>query len=261
MSSLVVATINYIALISDDGNLSYLDQHRKDRKYSTVIPFQDGLLVALGGANLCDLLYYDSSFSSHHIMRIPNAAEPHSLTPYRDDIIITSTATNELIFVDPATSTIKKRWLHGDRKADTTHLNDVLVHNGNLFLTHHNRNKPSFIEKYAPGLRGPIRTWTVGRQIHSPFVLNGVLHIFSSQEGTILRVDTGEVIASPGVYTRGIAFWNDRYVVGLSDLGDRSIRSTLSGKLLFYDPTFRRIDGSILLPKCGQVGALTVIGQ
>jgi hypothetical protein len=161
--------------------------------------------------------------------RIPDCIDTHCVAVTDDEIVLTSTGTNQVIFLDRHGHE-RSRWSPDPgAEPDASHLNHIVHHEGRWLLSCFGAF-PRFRDwnvKDDPGF-GLLLEVPSGRVVargfikpHDPLPVEGGLLVCNSRLGQLLFVpeDGGPrrlVGEWPGLFTRGLLHWQDRLYLGLS---------------------------------------------
>ena len=154
--------------------------------------------------------------------------------------------------------------LDADAEPDRFHFNTLFFEGGLVWVLAHRRGPSSLMAfSAAEALIGkttpPLETVELGQQAHNIWrQADGELCTCSSIEGCPLgsngwRLDTGG-------FPRGVVQAADGWVVGISELKERSERDFSDARLRFYDTHWRLTD-ELLLPGVGMVLDIMAIPQ
>lgn len=203
------------------------EAHQIDALSTTGITAADGKFArVLWNEELgAELLVYDERGVLRY-SRIDEAAEPHDLAWDGRELLLVSTATNSLLWIDQGGQVVKEWTAPGE--GDSWHLNSVLVDRGALYVCafgeyseHRGWDNPSragagFVmdlatrRKTIAGLSAP----------HHPRLSGEAWLVCNSGKRELLEVDakTGEIRRSKplGGWTRGLALTPEAVLVGLS---------------------------------------------
>jgi hypothetical protein len=231
--------------------------------YQTLLPYpapvcatEDHLYVAQFQGDRTRLEKYDRD-GLVWLRRLRDCVDTHSVALLGEQIAVTSTGTNEVIFLDPD-GREQRRWSPDPAaEGDSWHLNSLTCRDGRLLATcfgrfSHFRSWCGHvtgagllmdIESNRPvleGLSGP----------HDPHrVENGWVVNESDKSRTVFIPDDGptQVIhAAPG-FPRGLAILPDVYVLGVSSPRDRA-RPQGCASVLVIDRKTHEVRKSINLP-------------
>ena len=158
--------------------------------------------------------------------RVPDCVDTHSIVQVGDELAISSTGTNEVIFLD-ADGKERRRWSPDpEAEADSWHFNTLYCHEGRLYASCFGRHK--YFRGWAGRVKGAglIVDVTTGQAVveglsgpHDPHRLPGGWLVNESHLARTIYVrDHGprETIFQPKGFPRGLFVRDDHYILGVS---------------------------------------------
>lgn len=189
----------------------------------------------------------------------------HGTAYYRNRLWMTCSYDDAVAIYNPAT----QEWLWWQplpraehAGPDQFHFNTLMMEQDRVWVLAHRRG-PSWLMAFPieAALSGqtvePLRSVELGQQAHNIWRQdNGELCTCSSIEGALLgehgwRLNTGG-------FPRGIARTAHGWVVGISELKERSARDFSDARLKFYDPGWQQVE-ELSLPRVGMVLDLMLV--
>lgn len=210
-----------------------------------------------------EVLFYDERGGLGY-RRVDPLREPHAAAWHGDELVLVSTGTNALLWLDAGGSLLRTYQAPGT--GDCWHLNGLVVHDGRLLASAFGR-----FEEHrgwaAPGARdgaGILFDVESGTDVlrdlsspHDPTPVDGGWLICNSAAGDVLRLDgDGRPVLRRhlGGWPRGLAVSADRVYVGVS--AHRLARGAGTASVVALDRRTLEETGRWPLP-CPEVFALT----
>jgi hypothetical protein len=171
---------------------------------------------------------------------------PHQILWVGDRVLIANTQHDVITIVNHKTGKCEhwrcmpKETYRGDKQLgrDVYHLNGFWQNDGKLYVTLHNKTRPSFIRVFNWPSRSLVEEYEgVGKCIHNIWKCPtlGKLLTCSSDEGVVKDMN-GEIACKTGEFPRGVAIGENEFVVAASrHLFKPHNREMLTGKLHVFD--------------------------
>lgn len=185
------------------------------------------------------------------IIRPGEVRDIHGLAVLGDDLLVVSTATNQIIACDLASGRVRPFWASGDALCDTLHVNDVAVSDGRVLAS-------DFGRRTAEGPRsGRVFDAVTGeslvrhlREPHSVTVdAEGLIHVLESPTGDLLRCPSGfsprRVMGITG-YARGLAVGVTTIAIGQSGYRQQSRSGLGNSRMAPLAPTAAGLEASAM---------------
>lgn len=166
---------------------------------------------------------------------------------------VTCSYDNLIAIFDPAAGSWRQWYPKPDIQGrDANHFNTIELLHGEVHLLAHNFGLSEIYVYGEPDL-SLQRTLSLGEQAHDFFFINGSLAVCSSGTGE-LRSTAGDCIET-GEFPRGYAEDEQRRLVGLSALAQRSDRASSDSRVRVFSPEWQE-QGDFLLNGVGMVLAI-----
>lgn len=189
----------------------------------------------------------------------------HGIAYHRDRLWIACSYDDAVAIYNPATE--EWLWWQPLQRAehagpDQFHFNTLMIEQDRVWVLAHRRG-PSWLLAFPveAALSGqtvkPLQSVELGHQAHNIWRQDsGELSTCSSIEGALLgehgwRLNTGG-------FPRGVARTAHGWVVGISELKERSARDFSDARLKFYDRSWQQV-GELSLPRVGMVLDLMLV--
>lgn len=172
-----------------------------------------------------DLLVYDKC-GIHRYLRLDSLPDPHDVLWDGTSVVIAATSTNRIVWLSPDGAVVRE-W-HAEGTGDCWHLNSLLLHGGDLYVTAFGRFREprqwAGTAKDGAGIVFNVRTGEVLLSEltcpHHPRVFDGAWAICNSGCHEVLHIDPTNGIIRHQLrlrsWTRGMAIGDDVFVVGES---------------------------------------------
>jgi len=184
-------------------------------------------LVRDGGEpDACGELLVSDARGIELYRRLDALVDAHDAVWYDGELVVASTSSNSLLWLDPA-GELRRTWT-APGNGDAWHLNSLVVHDGRLFASafgRFERHREWAAPDAARG-RGVVFDVASGETVaegltcpHHPFRLDGHWAVCDSGGGALVVFDDDGAAAERvelGGWTRGVALIGDRLHIGVS---------------------------------------------
>ncbi len=146
---------------------------------------------------------------------------------------------------------------------DISHYNSIMFHDGMIYLTAHNHDKPSKIEIFNKNLK-LVRTLSkIGRQAHNVLIDDGIWWIDSLGERSLVCEDGRKVkIGGDGDFVRGLAGTQDYFFTAKFPYCEkRTGRRQGDAELVVINRGSLKVENRIKLAGVGNINDLRIMDE
>jgi hypothetical protein len=179
--------------------------------------WRDGHLVVVQ-SRVTQVVELDADFEVRQVVDVPTATDPHSILPVDGLWLVTSTASDSVVAVDPGDGRASTVWQLPSSGGDTIHVNSLFVLDGHLCVTAFGHR----VGRWRAAKDGQVIDLVRGSKLlgplaqpHSGQVVDGDVVLCESARSRLVST-SGETLDVPLGYVRGLDVSDTHAVVGTS---------------------------------------------
>ena len=244
----------------------------KDKNNDIYVASREKLGFSFNSKLSSDVILYKinrDTLESTKYATLRKVYDVHQIAIWNDIVYLSDSTKDTVHTFSLTTKMLMGKIFIGDKRADTHHINALLVDGENLLLGLNNRGFFDSQVLYFPLNLTPLKK---GNDIdalkvsevnnisgfqhtHDLEICNGTLMVCASKEGLLIQAEGGRKLFQTEGFVRGIAENEYGIWLGVSQTAPRKERhsSTLDGQLLLLDKNKFTLKEKFTIPLAGQV--------
>lgn len=187
-----------------------------------------GGYAAVTQSELPQIIHFDSDYRVLEVWDLRDVVDAHSVMVWNDKFYVVASGSDSILELDPDTGEVKTFWRDNEKNKDSIHMNSLVLHAGDLYLTAFGKKRTkhwrSADQGYLYNITRAECTLTPIYHPHTAVSLNGGIILCESFRSGVMDEQGGYFNTGRG-YIRGLAYTEDLLLLG-SSTGRNYSRST-----------------------------------